>query len=329
MVSLKYPRDGETIELLTPCQREFTGGGNGAAIEDWLKLHRSDKEDCTHPRAVAFEWESDSKADVLEISTDADFRNVRRLVCTGKRAEAGNLMLGTAYYWRVNGSEARVFHTEDAAPRWLKVDGMSNVRDMGAWKTMDGRRVKQGLIYRGSEMDTHHSITEQGKWVMQNEMGIRTDLDLRGEAVGKLSESPAGSDINYMLMPCVAYESFLAEEQKPMCKALFDVLADERNYPIYFHCWGGADRTGTLAFMLESVLGLSDDDMIRDYELTSLSVWGERSRSGDWFASLVKGLEAYGDAGDSLREKALNFLRSCGIDDAVFEKLRINLLEKV
>ena len=52
------------------------------------------------------------------------------------------------------------------------------------------------------------------------------------------------------------------------------VFCDEANYPIYFHCKAGADRTGTLAFFLEGICGCSQTDIDIDYELTS--VCGDR-----------------------------------------------------
>lgn len=321
------PADGAVVELHTRCQAEFIGGVDGVVPEDWLKLNRSGNDDCTFPQKIALEWDSSRETDLVEISENHGFTGARRLLCREKRVEIGNLKMGTAYYWRVNGCTARRFFTQDTAPRWMEVDGLSNVRDMGAWKTMDGRRVKQGLIYRGSEMDTHHTITDAGRRVFCDEMGIKTDLDLRGEAVGRVTESPADKNIDYRLIPCKAYAEFMAEDQKPVCKALFGVLADENAYPVYFHCWGGADRTGTLALMLESVLGLSDEDMMRDYELTSLSVWGERSIGGDWFRSLMRELDAYGDKDDGIRGKALSFLRSCGVTEELMERCRRNLLE--
>ncbi len=62
-------------------------------------------------------------------------------------------------------------------------------------------------------------------------------------------------------------------------RTIFSTLADESNYPVYFHCNAGADRTGTLAFLIEGLLGVSYEDTIRDFELTSFSKFGERLRS--------------------------------------------------
>ena len=67
---------------------------------------------------------------------------------------------------------------------------------------------------------------------------------------------------------------------KRSLKTVFEVLADESNYPVYIHCNAGADRTGTVAFFINGLLGVSEADLIRDYELTSFSkVSGLRYRS--------------------------------------------------
>jgi len=323
MTRLISPENNASVMLLTRSQRTFAAAG---AVEniDWLKLRRAEKEDCTYPLPVEFAWECSADTSVLELSEAADFTSPMRFIVHGCRACVDDLLAGQEYFWRVNGCSPRRFTTEDAAPRWLHAEGISNVRDMGAWRTADGRRVKQGLIYRGSEMDTHHTITEAGIRTMRDVLGIRTDLDLRGEAVGRVTESPLGKDIEYLLVPAKAYAEFMEQDQKPVCRRLFEILADESRYPIYFHCWGGADRTGTLALMLEAVLGLSDEDMLRDYELTSLSVWGDRSRTSELFVSLLNALDSYG--GGSIAEKTVRYLLSCGISEDTLSRIRKNLL---
>ena len=52
-------------------------------------------------------------------------------------------------------------------------------------------------------------------------------------------------------------------------REIFRVLSDENNYPAFFHCNAGADRTGTVAFLINGVLGVSYEDLTRDFELTS------------------------------------------------------------
>ena len=69
------------------------------------------------------------------------------------------------------------------------------------------------------------------------------------------------------------------EQSTEAIKSIFDFLSNKNNYPIYFHCNSGADRTGTLAFLILGLLGVSYEDITRDFETTSFTYYGERWRS--------------------------------------------------
>ncbi len=324
MTRLDFPTDGAEIMLLTDEQRGFTARGDVEPI-DWLHLKKIAGTDRSFPRKAQFGWESGQDEDLFELAERADFSGAAKWKAKGGRTQAGNLKANTRYYWRVNGCAPFSFTTEDAAPRWIEAEGISNVRDMGAWRTMDGGRIRQGLIFRGGEMDTHQTITENGIRTMRGELGIKTDLDVRGEAVGRKSVSPLGDTVRFLLIPAKAYAEFLSEDQKETCSRIFRVFADRDSYPIYFHCWGGADRTGTIALMLQALLGMKEDDMLLDYELTSLSHWGERSRKSDLFVSFMDALAEY--PGASINERAKAFLLSCGLREEEQDLIRKNLLE--
>ena len=62
-------------------------------------------------------------------------------------------------------------------------------------------------------------------------------------------------------------------------KKVITYLTDNENKAIYFHCAGGADRTGALAFLIEALLGVSESDMSKDFELTSMTVKNKRYRN--------------------------------------------------
>ena len=158
---------------------------------------------------------------------------------------------------------------------------------------------------------------------MRNILKIKTDLDLRGEGF-KFEHSPLGEDIRFLVIPCGPYKNFMND--KETCKKLFDVLADENNYPIYYHCWGGADRTGTLACMLGVALGMCEKDTLLDYEITSLSVWGDRNRVSDLYKSFLEELESY--EGETFEDKIMSFIYSCGITEQQLDKIRGILLDR-
>lgn len=328
MTRLISPQDGAEFDLMTLHQRAFSGQMKKNIIPtDWLNPERREGEDYTFPNRPVFLWESDLAEDVFELSDNAEFERPVTVRTCEKSAAVGNLRVGQRYFWRVNGCRARSFTTDDTAPRWIHAEGLSNVRDLGGWRNAEGRRIRQGLVFRGSEMDVHHAITERGVQTLREELRIRTDLDLRGEAVGRIEQSPLGPEVDFRLIPVRAYGEFFMEEQREACRAVFSVLVDARSYPVYIHCWGGADRTGTVALLLEAVLGVEFEKLCLDYELTSLSIWGDRSSKSDLFVSLLAALDAYGEMGENISRKAERFLLDCGVTQNELDAIRKNLLE--
>ena len=84
---------------------------------------------------------------------------------------------------------------------------------------------------------------------------------------------------NWIISSQVGYTSVFSESGVNGIRTFFETLADKSMYPLYGHCWGGADRAGTLFFLLENLLGVPYKDAILDYELTSLSIWRTRTRN--------------------------------------------------
>ena len=328
MICLLQPRDGVMVPLQTPAQIAFAENSRDYAVPDfdWRNLTQTTDPDCSFPLPVMFAWQADGEAE-LQISRTETFEVLVRNVLAEETAEVYNLEIGRTYFWRVvcggESSEVRSFQTEDRAPRWINIDGITNVRDVGGWKTMDGKRIRQGLLYRGSEMDIHKEITEDGIRELRDHLGIKTDLDLRGEVVGKRFDSPLGEDVAFRLVPIGAYDEYFKNtEPYPV---IFGLLADRANYPIYFHCWGGADRTGSLACMIEALCGVSEEDQDMDYELTSLSVWGKRSRLGEGWLMFTDELKTLGE---TRRDQARAFLRRAGVSDETMDRIVEILTEK-
>ena len=64
---------------------------------------------------------------------------------------------------------------------------------------------------------------------------------------------------------------FIHDLSKQSIKELFELVSRADENPIYCHCWGGCDRTGTFCFLLGALLGMSYTDLIMDYELSSFA----------------------------------------------------------
>ncbi len=172
--------------------------------------------------------------------------------------------------------------------RWHYVEGMRNVRDIGGWNG-----IPTGRVFRGSEPDCkpnpdpkkYHGlmVTKEGLRVMRDVLKIKTDLDLRGTGECPHPETSA-LGVRLVRVPISAYTNAFVSV-KGYAQAL-RVFVDPESYPIFFHCWGGADRTGTLAYLIEGLCGASEADLDIDYELTSFAgLFGSRPRTGKSFAS--------------------------------------------
>ena len=329
MIILKKPQNREKINLLTDKQRKFLASDRSKPQTensqdfDYLNLKKEIKTDCSFPNSVRFEWESDSECTV-QISENEKFDFYYS--CNGNDyCNFINLKCGTRYYWRALSkneiSDTFYFDTEDECPRVIKIDGITNVRDCGGWKTADGKRIRQGLLYRGSEMNSHVNITDIGIKTMKEILKIKSVLDLRGETE-VVEDVYKGKYVN---IPVAAYGDWF--EHPDTAKKIFEFLFEKENYPVYFHCWGGADRTGTIAFLAGAVLGMNYDNLADDYEFTSLSIWEIRTRhSEEHFKKFYTIFNSF--EGNTIKEKAEKYLLSCGISKSSIEEFRKFMIEQ-
>lgn len=185
-----------------------------------------------------------------------------------------------------------------------------NVRDLGGW-ACDGGTVKHGKLFRGGDID------EADIDIFVNQLGIRHELDLRGlsESNGK-TESILGSEIGYTCPENYVWHSITDKTTwKEILRCVFDCVAE--NKPLFFHCAAGADRTGTVACMIEAILGMSQSDIDKEYELTnfaygtSANAVQDRRRSGDNWKGQISAINAL-TVGSTFRDKVLNWVASLG-----------------
>lgn len=211
--------------------------------------------------------------------------------------------------------------------RWIRTSAGAtawNVRDLGGW-VCDGGTVRYGLLFRGGKL----AVADRG--VLVGELGIQHDLDLRGREGGgsedepEMTESPLGSDVWYTrtqqyawyaLTPVATWQVYL--------RCVIDAVTHRE--PVYFHCTAGADRTGTLACVLEGLLGMSQSDIDKDYELTTFysgsgsDAAARRRNESDW-KGLINAINAV--SGDTFRDKCVHFaVGTCGMSMADINAFR-------
>ena len=182
------------------------------------------------------------------------------------------------------------------------------------------------MIYRTSELDSHVSITPVGIRTLEDELGIRLDLDLRGIKDEPRCPILDQTKVKWLNYPIAAYADCFSEEQIRLYGESYRILPDKSLYPMICHCWGGIDRTGTWLYILGAMLGVSEDDLGLDYEFSSFSRWNRRSRRSEQFQEFLKEFRKYGN---TLQECGEGFMKAGGLTDAELERIRSILLEEI
>ena len=289
------------------------------------------------PNPVVFAWETKLPPPfTLEISRDKDFKTLeRRVVTDDYNAKVYNLEIWRDYCWRVRSgkkcSDTYVFTTQGPIRQILvSATGPVNVRDWGGKDIQGGGRTRQGFLYRGTQLQDPFAIDDNGKIVMLEELGIRTDLDLRYDnQVKDMTGSPLGPTVKWLHFAINAYNSFEPankETQFPLWRDTMRVFADKDNYPIYFHCWGGVDRTGEVALLLNFLLGVDEEQAFIDYELSSNANF-YRSRTIPYLQAWLKNIQAYAPEG-TRQEQVEKYLLDIGVTQQEIDAIRENLTEK-
>lgn len=281
-------------------------------------------------QVVTVSWTLDGDASfdrfLVEISEQPDFAGAvtTELRKADRTYDVRFLKPGTTYYVRVSTAGQDVltaegsFRTLDLVPRFLDAGGLyNNCRDMGGYRVGD-KTVLYDMVIRGSSPDDcrnarSNKLTREGKAYLTETVPIRTQLDLRGESenCGRTDSSFTGAQ--YVHIPLTAYAQCFAASQADYYRDAFRLFADPANYPIYMHCAGGADRTGTVAALLLALLGVDEDDIIRDYAVTTFSpvTTSQAPRARETILPVLDGLKAYG--GSTTAERCAAFLSSVGV----------------
>ena len=252
----------------------------------------------------------------------------------------GKTVGGDTYYNEVpnvltpfaGGGKAGTLKPLDAL-RWIRTrDGSAeawNVRDLGGW-ACDGGTVKYGLLIRGGR------ISAADRAALVGQLGVQHEIDLRGREGRDPSdgegatESPLGSDVwftiadkaaAYALTPVATWQLYL--------RCVIDAVTHRE--PVYFHCTAGADRTATLACVLEGLLGMSQSDIDKDYELTCFYSGTEtdalaRRRNEPEWRRLINEINAA--SGSTFRDKCVHFaVETCGMSMSDINAFRVAMTD--
>ena len=374
-LTLVSPENGAEYDTHTPCVKEFLSHYDERGVkpevteeelkdkyfncfkrnawsEDWLK--RLEEENKTYK---PFSWKADFPVNEawVEFSETDDFaKPLVEWLRYGKKPflafRPGYLKVNQKYFWRVKAKDAadkevisdvRTFTTKDAFPRLMGENG-SNYRDVGGGVNADGKRIRQGLLYRGGAAPVLDyppqgvpSTLETLKALFVDKFGCVGELDLRGQDEGDEAEKKwrviqlEKIGLKKICCPLVDYH-IEHPHNLDMIPKCFHFLADKSNYPVYVHCAVGCDRTGTLFALLDGILGRTDRQVVDEYEISSLCRNLPRFRYGRKFGGLLS--ELSGDTAlygaKTVRENAEKYLLKIGVPQAEIDAIRDIMIEK-
>lgn len=317
--------------------KKYLQAGAGVNVSDYFVEMRD------QARPIRVEWQSDDKnaekflvqyarkkdfSDAISVTTDKNTRFV----------ELYNLYKASEYFVRIEALDQddktletteSVFQTTSLGPRVMYIEDICNVRDFGGYQTSYGKTIAQGVAYRGGSLtplpkdplDT--VLSEKGKAYMRDTLRIKTEIDLRSPEESGVWGDSVIPGVKLLYTTINGYDAAMKEPER--YKKVFSTFADKNNYPLYYHCTAGSDRTGTVTFLLHALLGVSELECIQGHEFSSFSIYGERNTqtgmTGGWFQDFYVRLQSEYE-GNTLQEKVVNYLFSIGITQEQIDNIK-------
>lgn len=189
----------------------------------------------------------------------------------------------------------KIIHKDNVAyqseeHRKILLDGTSNTRELGGYKTKDGKSLKWGVLYRSDKLS---ELTDPDQKYL-TQLGIKTVIDFRSEEEKQNEPDQVPSNLKYIEMPIEAdgairpkveailkgdlnedVGAILVETNKEFISDFSGVFKSfieslvENQEPTLFHCTAGKDRAGFAAALVLLAVGVPEEIVIEDYMKTN------------------------------------------------------------
>ncbi len=226
--------------------------------------------------------------------------------------------------------------------RRLQLENVLNCRDLGGYPskygiTEFGRFLRAGIVFQPTDDD----LKALGNY------GIKTVIDLRGQyesdndpydfskicGVSHYHMSLYDANValeNELQMTLQEKYEYIADNHMQNIAQVLKLIADADDGAILFHCYFGKDRTGILSMLLLTIAGVSNEDIIADYQQSytylkefikehSEILWSNDTSMHESLPQTIENLLGH------MYEKhgsVMGYLKSAGVSYETTEKIR-------
>ena len=269
--------------------------------------------------------------DYTRMITMGDISNVR---------DMGGYM--TSYGVRTN--QGLIYRGGEIAPKAFSDGGNQHSANWTGDNEIAGQAVQEDVMNIGLELDLR---TKSGSGSMtESPLNWEGDWEAPNYNPALTATTNENGKAQYVRCAINSFDSFITDQNRKseadnanrnLVKEIFEYYAQADKQHVYFHCWGGADRTGVTGFLLNAILGVSYTDAIIDFELTTLTnnkrchMHNSQNAHMPKFLNLfVSGYDFDGDGekdyvfeeDKTLRYNADNLLMAMGVEEETIEKIR-------
>lgn len=225
------------------------------------------------------------------------------------KATIYNLAPGATYSYRCMAADGSLlaggFIRTNAGVRLLHMGKLRNARDIGGW-ACDGGKVRYGKVFRCADTtDASEKDADELK-----RLGVGTEFDLRSKQEVQTVGADSKLHAAYRILGFGSWTDTAFSDATNL-NAIKEIMESvvRGEVPIV-HCQYGSDRTGRIAYILETLLGVSLDDADRDYELSTCYVVRDRTaeKSKDANFASFRGALVPAD-GETVADKVASLIR--------------------
>ena len=287
---------------------DYYGGFDGVNLtwDNW----ETDWPDGDKPSSYSIRWKAedmDGSKMTLHLEDQLNWKGDFEIASGARYVNFTNLVPNDKYTYKVSTEKGKViaqgefstkgslhqvfFHGKVTKKNGVeaKGSGARNARDLGGWTTLDGKKVKYRMVYRGGRLNEKWSpypLDAQGEKEVLIE-GIGAQLDLRGKDdvmfESAVTIENTGKELDHCAPVIEQGGKTMLVSDHAKTKECFEFVVNSlrKGKPVYFHCSLGRDRTGTLDILLLGLLGVREGVIAKEYEVTYFAPVGYSVSSSD------------------------------------------------